>query len=284
MTYKALLPICSVLLTACVSHVGRPDRANRPTPHQASFTVQRDVTYSPEGWPQALKADLYLPADESLHPAIVMVHGGGWDSRDRSDMTSISRKLAKRGYVVLNVEYRHAPEFLYPAALEDVRVATRWLRTNADRLHVDPSRIGGWGYSAGAHLVALAAVTTTDPDARLQAVVAGGTPADLPHYPVSPIISKFIGADFASARQTWLDASPVEHVTSGDPPMFLYHGTWDRLVYVEDAIKMKQALDAAGVPSQLYLVRGGAHITTFLLGFGAERAGVEFLDQYLRGP
>jgi acetyl esterase/lipase len=213
---------------------------------------------------------------------VVLVHGGGWDSRDRSDMAGVAEKLAARGYVVANIGYRLAPAHLHPAQLEDTRAAIRWLRANAARLRVNPERVGGWGYSAGGHLVALAATLDGPPESRLQAIVAGGTPSDLPHYPISPIITRFIGAPFAQAGDAWLAASPVTHVDAGDPPVFQYHGTWDRLVYVDDAHTFKAALDRAGVPNELYLVRGGGHITTFLLGFGAEAAAIAFLDRHLR--
>jgi acetyl esterase/lipase len=274
---------CLAELAGCAIHDGRPDQAP-PQPAHAEYRVREHVTYTPSGWPQALQGDLYQPLGEGPFPAVIVVHGGGWNSRDRTDMDAVSRKLAQRGYVALNIDYRLAPRFLFPASSEDVRAAIGWLRTHADELGVDRGRIGGWGYSAGAHLVALAATADAPAEARLQAVVAGGTPADLPHYPVSPIISRYIGAPFADARDQWLAASPVTHVDSRDPPMFLYHGSWDRLVYVEDAYTMKAALDRAGVPNELYVARGRGHIGMFLLGGGAESAGIEFLDRHLRKP
>lgn len=277
----ALSALCT-LLCACVNHTGLVRPAAQPESLDLKFQVEHDVVYTPPGWPEAMHADLYLPQGMGPFPGIVAVHGGGWDGRDRSDMDSISRKLARRGYIVANIDYRLAPKFLHPAQLEDTREAVKWLRTQGARLNLDAARIGGWGYSAGAHLIALAATDISDPAARLQAVVAGGIPSDLPHYPMSPIITPFIGATYAQAPNVWIQASPARRVTAQTPPMFLYHGTWDRLVYVEDAETMKAALDRAGVPAELYLVRGSGHITTFLFGFGAEAAGMDFLDRVLR--
>lgn len=271
----------ATLLASCATHLGKPD-GRAPPAVERDYTLQRGVTYSPPGWPQALQADVYIPEGAGPFPAVIVVHGGGWDRRDRSDMTGISRTLARRGYVAVNIDYRLAPTHLYPAQLDDTRAAIRWVRANAPALRVDPRRIGGWGYSAGGHLVSLAGMARAGADEALQAVVAGGTPSDLPHYPVSPIITKFIGAPFAQQRATWRDASPVTHVDRDDPPVFQYHGTWDKLVYVDDAYTFKSALDAAGVRNELYLVRGGGHITTFLAGFGAEAAGIGFLDRTLR--
>ena len=112
--------------------------------------------------------------------------------------------------------------------------------------------------------------------------MAGGTPSDLRVYPVSPIITKFIGASYQQKESVWAQASPVTHISAATPPFFLYHGTWDRLVYVEDSIAMQRALQQAGVPVELDLLHGSGHITTFLFGFGAEAAGIDFLDRYLR--
>lgn len=271
-----------LVLTGCVTHVRTPDI---PPPAGKSlrtdFTVTT-VTYTPADWPQQLQAELYRPEGPGPFPAVVVVHGGGWDSRDRSDMHGVAKKLAKRGFVALNIQYRLAPRFRYPASLEDTQQAVRWLRANARRHGVDAARIGGWGYSAGAHLVALAATAGTGSDAALQGVVAGGMPSDFPHYPQSPIIGKYIGGSFAERRDTWLEASPARRVTKQTPPMFIYHGGWDRLVYVEDAYTMKAALDAKGIPNELYIARGLGHIATFALGFGAEGSGMDFLEATLR--
>lgn len=278
---RVTVPLLCLLLAACASH--SPETVAPPPAQRTAFTVERDRAYGPPG-DAARVADLYRPEGAGPFPGVVLVHGGGWDARDRSDMTSVARKLAGRGYVVANIDYRLAPAALYPAALEDVRSAVKWLRAEAPRLRLHPDRLAGWGYSAGAHLVALAATENGDLLARLQAVVAGGTPADLPQYPNSPIIRRFIGGSFAEREEVWRQASPLTHVSSDDPPMFLYHGTWDRLVYVEDTLALKQALDRAGVPSELYLLQGAGHISAFLLGGGAEDAAIDFLDRHLRSP
>lgn len=286
---RALTSIALVVLS-CMQLIACSTQSNQiPVPSSGvhtstDFEVKADIVYTPSNWPRQLMGDLYLPAGMRPNPAVVTVHGGGWDARDRSDMAPVARKLAARGYTVLNIEYRLAPDFVYPAQLDDLREAIRWLRRNATLLGIDPQRIAGWGYSAGGHLVTLAATERADADASLDAVVAGGTPANLPHYPHSPIITRFLGMPYAEDPRRWVDASPVTHVTATAPPMFLYHGTWDRLVDVDDTVGLHHALLTAGVPAELYLIHGAGHIATFLLGFGAEGAGIDFLDSMLRGP
>lgn len=267
-----LLMSLAIALPACAA---TPQGQN-----SGSIRVERDVAYSPPGWPEVLRGDFYRPVGQRDVPAVVMVHGGGWDGRDRSDMDSLSAGLAEHGYAVLNIDYRLAPEYRYPAAVHDVVQAAHWLVAHADRLGIDASRLGGWGYSAGAHLVAMAALGGDGPE--FSAVVAGGMPSELPRYPKSPLITGFLGETYANAPTLWREASPITHVGPDSPPMFLYHGTRDRLVSFDDSAAMKQALDEAGVPAQLHPVTALGHITTFVLGWGAREDAVAFLDERLQ--
>src|SRR6185503_20986190 len=86
----------------------------------------------------------------------------------------------------------------------------------------------------------------------------------------------------SEARQSYVDASPLHHVSAGDPPVFLYHAGFDRLVPIDQAERYKAALDAAGVASELFVIRGHGHITGFFFDGAAVEAALEFLDRYLR--
>lgn len=145
----------AVLLSACVTDDGPLD-ALKPA---LDITLVRDIVYTPAGWPQPLTADLYKPVATGPFPAVVMIHGGGWTSRTRADMNSDARTAAKRGYVVLNVSHRLAPQWHFPAQLQDIQQAVLWLRANAATHNVRADRIGVWGFSSGAHLAALVAMT-----------------------------------------------------------------------------------------------------------------------------
>ena len=106
-----------------------------------------------------LHADVFRPADTTRYPAMIMIHGGGWNSGDKSLQEPMARMIAARGYVTIPIEYRLIPEELYPAALHDVKSAIRWARANADTYGIDPDRIAVSGCSAGAQLATLAGVT-----------------------------------------------------------------------------------------------------------------------------
>jgi acetyl esterase/lipase len=219
-------------------------------------------------------------------PAVVMIHGGGWEGRTREDMVDISQEVARRGYVVMNMSYRFAPKWHFPAQLQDVQQAVLWLRTHATENNVLKTRIGTWGYSAGAHLAALAGVTGPEDrlfveGARVQAVVAGGTPVDIRYYKNGSLTNGLTGVSYDQNPELWREASPLALVTKDDPPMFLYHGTFDFTVGENNAHAMYEALNANNIPAELYLMRGLEHMSTFVVDAPVEN-GIDFLDLHLR--
>lgn len=274
-----------MLCSGCYVHLNQ-----KAAPAQARFEldrVQYDIVYTEAGWPQALKADLYLPQGPGPLPVVLMIHGGGWANRSRDDMADISEELARHGYAVLNLNYRFAPQYTYPAQLLDMRQALAWVTTNAAIYNFDAERINAWGYSSGAHLAALLGgfdEAHLPDDARrrlpnLRAVVAGGIPADLTRYDDSPLVERFLGGKRDEMPQRYAEASPLHHVTAGDPAVFLYHGKLDTLVSQKQSRAYYDALRAAGVDAELYLHNWRGHMTMFLFGGDAERRATEFLDR-----
>jgi len=283
---RYLFIACAALISACASHQGRPTTAQPPKAAPVAFTVAKDIAYTPAGWPARLTSDIYTPAGEGPFPAIVMIHGGGWNRRTRTDMDRYCEMAAARGYVVMNISYRLVPTARFPAQLHDVQQAVIWLRANAAKQNVLPNKIAAWGYSAGAHLAALLAMTGPGDrqfvaGSRVQALIAGGTPVDLRFYPNGGLVNGLMGVPLAQDPDLWRDASPITVLTSDDPPTFLYHGTFDFTVNVKNANIMYDALNKAGVPAELYLARGLEHITTFWINAPAEQS-IDFLDRRLR--
>jgi acetyl esterase/lipase len=268
-------------------HHGIPESRTERRTGSLPVRVIPDLCYTPEAWPQALAADLYQPEGTGPFPAVLMVHGGGWTGGKRQDMHRTARAVARQGYVVMNVSYRLAPRWRYPAQLQDMQQALAWLCLHADEYRVRPDRVATWGYSAGAHLALLPALVPVGhphflTGIRPAAVVAGGTPVDLTYYPAGALTNALMGVTCHSNQQAWCDASPLRHVTPKSPPIFLYHGTSDRLVGANNSQAMYEALQAHSVPSELYLIRGLGHIPTFFLPAPVRR-GCEFLDHHLRG-
>jgi acetyl esterase/lipase len=268
-------------------HHGVPESRTLRRAAPVPVRIIPDLCYTPAGWPQALAADIYQPADTAGPvPAVMMVHGGGWTGGKRQDMHRTARAVARRGYVVMNVSYRLAPRWRYPAQLQDMQQALAWLHRHAGEYGAHTDRIATWGYSAGAHLALLPALIPAGhphcvSDVRPRAVVAGGAPVDLTYYPAGPLTNALMGVGCHSNLQAWCDASPLRHVAPHSPPIFLYHGNFDLIVGANNSRAMYTALQDQRIPSELYLIRGLGHIPTFFLAAPVRR-GCDFLDHHLR--
>ncbi len=276
-------------------HSENPLSENKASP-KAHFELEQklsDFAYVPQSWPEALKADLWLPERADAAPVVMLIHGGGWSSRDRSDMDDIAEQLVSAGFAAFNVSYRFAPKHTFPAQLNDLMQAKQWLAQHAQHYNLRSDAIAVWGYSAGAHLAALlGSVDTEDGDSnepravqfqkqpKVAAVIAGGTPADLRRYPKSPLVNDFLGGTGSELPEVYEQASPMAHISADDAAVFLYHGEKDFLVEVAQATDYHQALQAAGLETELYLHPWREHSTMFLFGAEAERKAINFLQHH----
>ncbi len=110
---------------------------------------------------KTLFLDAFYPtvSPKKRHPAVLLIHGGGWRTGDRSMNVAMAKRLANAGYVAVTADYRLSTDSLYPAAVHDLKEAIRWLRAHADTLGIDTSRIAAMGCSAGGQLAALLGTT-----------------------------------------------------------------------------------------------------------------------------
>ncbi|MBX9792278.1 MAG: alpha/beta hydrolase [Pirellulales bacterium] len=265
----------------------------RRLPNRQAIDPVREVVYS-ESTGVRLTADIYVPEGAGPFPGVLVVHGGAWRSGSPLQMGHISQRLARDGYVAVSIRYRLAPEFKFPAQIHDCKAAVRWMRSHAAQYKIDPERIGAWGYSAGAHLVALLATTDASaglegpnvpadaPSTRVQAVVAGGAPCDFRPLPEDALAMAFLlGGSRREVPKVYEQASPAAFVSSDDPPMFLYHGSADHLVPLRNAERMVVLLKQSGVPCELKILPGAGHVQA-MFNAEAARAAVTFLDEHLK--
>ena len=258
--------------------------------------VDANIVYG-HGGSEELKLDLIKPAVPVENgPALILIHGGGWQGGDKADFVQFGKAAAKRGYLCVTVNYRLAPKHRFPAQIEDVKCAVRWMRSQAKDLHIDPQRIGAVGGSAGAHLSMM--LGTMDPadglegdgghadqPSKVQAVVSLFGPANLSSD--VPIISQgilktFLNGTKAEIADTYRKASPITYVNAGDAPMLLYQGTKDGLVPYDQATQMATALTDAGVGGRVELLLGLGHGWS---GPEMERVlqgSLDFMDQNLK--
>jgi acetyl esterase/lipase len=262
----------------------------------ANVEFEPDITYATVDG-EELKLNLSRPKDakEPL-PCVVVIHGGGWAAGNRKGHDNLTWELAARGYVSATVSYRFAPKHPFPAQIQDVKAAVRFLRANAEKYHIDAARVGAVGFSAGAHLsMMLGTMDKADgfddvgehreQPSKVQAVVSFFGPTDLlAPYPdaTKPILKNFFGGPVEEKRDLAKQASPITYVNAGDAPMLLLQGTKDPLVPHDQAVRMADALTNAGVPGRVELLLGAGHGWP---GAELQRTAVTtyaFFDQYLK--
>jgi acetyl esterase/lipase len=244
-----------------------------------------------------LLADLYLPRGISAPvPVIVWLHGGGFRIGDRKLAPDLSRFFARRGFAMVSVDYRLSGQAIFPAAIEDVKAALRWVRAIADQYGLDPERVGLWGSSAGGYLAAMAATTPSElfagrepaqgiAPARILAVVDGYAPIDFlqidaylspgevrsgdPETASIPIgeraadsdsrLSLFLGAPIETVPEQVRRANPISYVTGAEPAFLILHGLCDSAIPAHQSELLFAALAAADNEVTLILIEGLGH-------------------------
>jgi acetyl esterase/lipase len=241
---------------------------------QDDILFEKDVVYG-TGGAEELKLNLGRPKEQSgPTPCVVVIHGGGWSAGNKNQHDAQVRELAKRGYVAVTVGYRFAPKHVFPAQIEDVKCAIRFLRANAEKYQIDKDRIGAVGFSAGAHLSMLLGTMDkedglegeggcSDQSSKVNAVVAFFGPTDLTSsdWPevTGKILLNFLGGSKQEKLELYKKASPITYVNKGDAPMLLIQGTKDGLVPWTQATAMGDALTKAGVYGRVDLILGAHH-------------------------
>jgi len=224
-----------------------------------------------------LTLDVYVPKGDGPFPGLLAVHGGSWRSGTKLNWFRHARKLAKAGYVVVAINYRHAPEHKFPAQIHDCKAAVRWMRINASKYKIDTEQIGGVGYSAGGHLVAMLGTSDSgdglegdvpesenEISTRLQAVAAGGAPCEFSWISENSMaLSHWLGGTPQSAPQAFRMASPMTFITDDDPPYYFFQGTDDWVVPQSSPKKMHLALQGQAIQSTFQAYDGYGHFALF---------------------
>jgi len=247
------------------------------------------------GGDRTLKMEICYPkpAPPEPWPVLIYIHGGGWNHGSKNQHANKIIGYAKRGYVGVAIEYRLTPEgAVFPAQIEDCKLAVRYLRAHAQKYHLDPDRIGVWGSSAGAHLASL--LGTLPPgkfegtggwenySSRVQAVVDWFGPADFTSEFADQWRSliALLGKKPSEDPEWAKAAMPGTYASDDDPPFLIMHGTNDTVVPFADSQSFYQCLIDAGVDATFIPVEGAGH------GFSdypeASQKAWEFLERHLK--
>ena len=271
--WRVLVPVASVVAlgAALTSCGGAPTLAGTPS----------TVTYCTNGG-VALAVEIYHPTDVPKNPVPIVVyfHGGGWQSgvpfiEAGTHFGDVETSIVDHGWDFATVQYRLAPEWPWPAQIVDAKCAIRYLRASAAFLHIDPSRIGVMGDSAGGQLAAMTGLAGpsagfdvgqyTDQSSKVEAVVDEYGPTDLaaPDWlssPIAPVTDKAVfGVSPGGDPAPLVAASPVTYVAPGAPPFLVIQGSADQIVPPSQSIELVRRLTAAHDQARLVMVKGAGH-------------------------
>ncbi|MEO6004203.1 MAG: alpha/beta hydrolase [Opitutus sp.] len=242
------------------------------------------MSFAPE-----LSLDYYRAVGRSHAPCVIVVHGGGWDSGSRDQLTGLNHWLARHGYSVAAISYRLAPKFPWPAPREDTGAAIAFLKANAERLGLDPERLVLLGRSAGGQIAEVVAYSAHDPS--ICGVVGLYAPSDINFaYKYardndvlkSPgLIRRFIGGAPMIRQTGYDDASALQHVTPAAPPTLLIHGENDTLVWHRHSVRLEAVLERAGVPCVFVSLPWATHAFEYNLAGPGGQLATYALERFL---
>jgi acetyl esterase/lipase len=270
-----------------------------------------DVAYAPTS--AAQKMDIYLPNEKrDKYPVIVHIHGGAFLMGDKADgqLTPVLAAL-QRGYAVVSINYRLTGEAKFPAQIQDVKAAIRFIRANADKYALKTDKIAVWGGSAGGYLSALAGTSdgianlddaslgNPTQSSRVQAVVDWFGPINFltmdAHFKVSnkgkqdhdnadSPESRLWGKPIQTIPELVKTANPETYISANNPPFFIQHGSIDKLVPTQQSVEFAEKLTAIlGKDKVTMEVLEGANHGGPAFGTPENLAKVfDFLDKYIK--
>lgn len=260
-------------------------------PDENSFSKSwTDVNYASDGQ-ECHNMDIYLPKQEAAsHKAIIVIYGSAWFSNNAKTMgsASLGSPLLEAGFAVVSINHRSSTDAPWPAQIQDVKAAIRFIRANAAKYNIDPSFIGITGFSSGGHLSVFAGVsggvkTLTSGDvtvdiegnvgeylsesSNVNAVVDWFGPVDMAHLSgcVQPSDANspeaaLIGKKDPRQEPDWVKViSPINYVEKNSPEMLIIHGDADNVVPNCQSIHLKTTCDYVGAKSTFVSVPEGGH-------------------------
>ena len=254
-------------------------------PEITNCTIQNGISYAIDASPYH-KMDVYLPVGDGPFPAFVYIHGGGWVRGSRDEYSTLGPFYARRGIAGFSIDYTLATQSKssWPVVIQDVLLAIRHIKANAQRFRVDPEKIAVIGDSSGGHLAALAGLLSgnesflggkaENPEisSRVSLVVDYYGPTDLQLVGESEesavsqvstvywITASFLGdVPYLMNQSLWIEASPSTYIKPDAPIFVIVHGTNDTVVPIAVSESFKSKLEAAGVETHFVRVEGGDH-------------------------
>lgn len=298
--YPKKLPVGYYFIppTILAVYLGIESQTDKHPPIPDGVEVSRDVEYKNiQG--KSLKMDFYRGSHPgSPAPLLLFVHGGGWNHGTRNEYLGYALHFAGMGYVTATVSYRFASDAPYPACIEDVTDAVRFIFQNGDKYHYDPDKVAIIGGSAGAHLALLAAygwhksgiakdsVMDSPGKRKIKAVVDLYGPTDLTasYARENYMVERLIAHKYSENPGLYSEASPIVYAGKDAPPTLILHGTSDSLVPVRQAELLKQKLDSLKIPNIYRPLPGWPHTMDLVKRVNdyCEVAMEDFFDNFVK--
>lgn len=249
-----------------------------------------------QGGERELRLDFYQSSSakdtfQRPRPCVIVIHGGGWDGGERTELPAWNSHLVVRGYAVAAISYRLAPRFPWPAQRDDVLAAIAWLKANAGKLEIDPTRFVLLGRSAGGQIATAVAYGAHDP--AIRGVIALYAPHDMPFAwsvsreddalnSIKLFRQYFGGAPDAPERRSLYESGSGQLLATRDsPPTLLLHGALDTLAWHRHSERLDARLQELGVPHYFLSLPWATHAFDFNShGPGGQLAGYA-IDNFL---
>ncbi|MEL7008636.1 MAG: alpha/beta hydrolase [Cyanobacteria bacterium J06588_4] len=254
----------------------------------SDIRITRDLVFaSPDG--VDLKLNTYQPLNKGKYPTLIVTYGGAWRTGSPSSYEQFSSYMAAQGYTVINIDYRHAPQYKFPKQLEDVEAALEYIQTHADELEVDLDKIAIMGRSAGGHLATLAAYRTKI--ISFKAIVNYYAPVDLAdgYYdlPVPDplggpqILENFIGGSPSEKPELYRQASLTTYLKADSPPSLLIYASRDHLVMAKFGRGLYEKLKATDNPAILLEIPWTEHAFDAVFNGVSNQLALYYTERFL---
>lgn len=242
------------------------------------ITIYNNLVYANRNG-RKLHLDLFLPNDfnNKKLPLIILIHGGGWSSGNKTLMVPLSQHLALSNFISAAVEYRLSPEARYPAAVQDIKTAIKWLKYNSAKYNIDTNKIVLLGGSAGGHLAALAGITSgikkyeidgsfENVSSKVQAVIDIDGVLDFTHPAESgkdtnaakpSVGARWLGYTYKENPEIWEEVSPVNYVAKNTPPILFINSSVPRFHAGRD--EMIKKMNKFDIYSEVHTLNDSPH-------------------------
>lgn len=187
-----------------------------------------------------LHLDAYYYKGKKPQPAVVLIHGGGWKSGNKSQMRIFAQEIAAKGYSCFAIEYRLSPEAQYPSAIFDVKNAIKYIKANAKKFNVNAQKVAVLGCSSGGQMAALIGTTNNNlefespsainENASVQAIIDldGILAFKHPESEEGKVASLWLGGTYEEKPEIWNQASPLNQVSAATPPILFINSDSSR--------------------------------------------------------